>query len=406
MRIQSLLVAVALGAALAIPAPRAMAAGKGTSVDIQPDCGEHATYNEEYQVCFCDDGYKAGKDGKTCARDEKAPVKKEQPKAPPVTAPEPARESQDPPAAPAKTAPTKPIRASIPDATPISRITGKLDPETGGAIIFRGARVKVELLETLSSQDSAEGDQVLFRVIDPLVIEGNTVVAKDAVAYGKVVYARPAKGWGKSGQLDVNIENLVATDGTSVPLSAFISDQENWAPSAAGKTIVSALVAGPLGLAVGGGMKGKKVIIPKGSVCEVYVENDTKVKLVAAPAATIIKPASPSESTRTVIKEQPAAEPPAKKEEPVKEKPAKTEEPAKEKKAATDRPKTSVKVEKADEKGNKSDEKTTCFGICKDNQGDLFKNCMSNCDSCLKTCAGLVGEVYGLCLEKCSDPNY
>lgn len=372
-------------------------AAEATSVEIEVDCGAHATYNKEYQVCFCDDGYKAGADGQTCEKEKKAesapvadkpaPVKTEPAAAKADTASEPA--NQKVPNAPA-VEPAKP-------AAPV--IAGKILEDGDEAIIYRGTRVRVELLETLSSQESNEGDQVLFRVVDQIAIDKTVLVDRDAVAYGVVNYSRPAKGWGKSGQLDMDIKSMMAVDGTAVPLSAFISDQRNWDATAAGKTLASALVAGPLGLAIGGGMKGKKVLVPKGNIYEVYVDRDTKIKVGGSSSGAVIKPEIPkTEKKPEVIKPvvtEPAVAP---------EKAAEPEKPAKQPLITVDK-KPSGESKPAPATEPEEPGKKVCFDVCKNETGSAFKTCMSTCNGCLKTCDGLNGEIYDLCMKKCSQPD-
>lgn len=374
-------------------------AAEGTTVDIQVDCGAHASYSSEYQVCFCDDGYKAGADGQTCEKEKMT-----------ETAPAPATEKPAPAPAPEKPAPastSKPAGSVVPNAPAVEPsqpaaplVAGKILEDGDEAVLFRGARVRVELLETLSSQDASEGDQVLFRVVDQIAVDNVTLVSRDAVAYGIVNYARPAKGWGKSGQIDIDIKSMIAVDGTVIPLSAFITDQQNWDPTAAGKTLASALVAGPLGLAIGGGMKGKKVVVPKGNVYEVYVDRDSKINISGAPSGPTIKPETQPVRRSDAIK--PAVKKPEPAPEPVVEKPV-AEKPAVEK--PVDSGKVSVEVEKAGDETPATPGKETCFGVCKNETGSAFKTCMSNCNGCLKTCDGLSGDIYSLCMKKCSQPD-
>lgn len=379
--------AFAVFAAACVMGPsQRVSAAEGTTVDIQVDCGPHASYSSEYQVCFCDDGYKAGSDGQTCEKEKKAEPAATT-AAPAETPEKPAPAVDKPAAAPKPTGQVVPNAPAVEPSHPAAPVVaGKILEDEDEAVLFRGARVRVELLETLSSQESNEGDQVLFRVVDQIAVDNVTLVSRDAVAYGIVNYARPAKGWGKSGQIDIDIKSLIAIDGTVVPLSAFITDQQNWDPTAAGKTLASALVAGPLGLAIGGGMKGKKVVVPKGNIYEVYVDRDTKVNISAAPLAPTIKPAE------TPLKAPEAIKPAVKKPEPVVEKPVESE-------------KVTIEVEQVGEEDDSDPGKKTCFGVCKNETGSAFKTCMTNCNGCLKTCDGLTGDIYDLCMKKCSQPE-
>lgn len=137
----------------------------------------------------------------------------------------------------------------------------------------KGTAIKLELTEDLSSQENKVGDIVRYRVVNDVAIDGIVFVKRDSEAIGKVVEAKPAKGWGKGGKLDISIETVDARDGTKVSLVASMSEGKGWAGL---KTIGGVAL---LGLAFGGGMKGKKVNIPKGTQIEAFVEQDTPIKV-------------------------------------------------------------------------------------------------------------------------------
>lgn len=143
----------------------------------------------------------------------------------------------------------------------------------GQTLLQKGAVIKLQLNEALSSQQNRTGDIVHYTVVTDLKVGDVTVVAAGSEALGKVVEARPAKGWGKGGNLQISVETVNAVDGTKVPLIAEMGEGKSWA---AGKTILGVAV---FGLAFGGAMKGKKVNIPKGLEIEVFIGEDTLINL-------------------------------------------------------------------------------------------------------------------------------
>ncbi len=201
-------------------------------------------------------------------------------------------------------------------------------------LIEKGTVVRLELAEGLTSQESKTGDTVRFTVIEDVTIDGNTVIREGSEALGRVSEAKAAKGWGKSGKLDITIETVKAIDGSRIPLTATVGDSESWA---GGKTIVGVAL---LGLAFGGGMKGKKATIPKGTKIDVFVAYNTKVN--PAPATT--------DNSST----------------------------------------------------NDPQSKTYCLNACDELEKDEFKTCMDNCKACYcDTCSGLDEIDFDPCMQKC-----
>lgn len=135
----------------------------------------------------------------------------------------------------------------------------------------KGTVIKLELMEPLSSQENKTGDVVRYSVVGNVAIDGVVLIKSGAGATGKVVDAKPAKGWGKGGKLDISVEEVEAVDGSKVLLVASMGEGKSWAGL---KTIGGVAL---LGLAFGGAIKGKKVSIPKGTQVDVYVEKDAAI---------------------------------------------------------------------------------------------------------------------------------
>lgn len=147
----------------------------------------------------------------------------------------------------------------------------KVTAKAGETLIQKGSTISLELNESLSSQINRTGDIVHYRVASDVKVDDVVVISEGAEALGKVVEARPAKGWGKGGNLQISVETVTAVDGTKVPLVAEMGEGKSWA---AGKTILGVAV---FGLAFGGAMKGKKVNIDKGLKIEVFIGEDTLI---------------------------------------------------------------------------------------------------------------------------------
>lgn len=143
--------------------------------------------------------------------------------------------------------------------------------EEGVLILEKGTVIVLEFAQSLSSQMNRTGEEVHYRVVEDMKVDGVVVIAAGADAFGEVVHARPAKGWGKSGKLEVSVEKVTAVDGSTVKLAASFEDSKSWSGA---KTIVGVAAFGAL---FGGGMKGKKVNINEGHKLEVFIAEDTEI---------------------------------------------------------------------------------------------------------------------------------
>lgn len=134
--------------------------------------------------------------------------------------------------------------------------------------------IVLEVVDRIGSQISNTGDVFKLRVLEPVVIDGVEVVAKGAEALGEVTYAKAAKGWGKSGGLNIEIKYVKAVDGSNILVSFEMeqSKKDNYA-----KAAIGGYVTGFIG---GGAMKGSKIWIDPGKTFVVYVKRNTNLSFV------------------------------------------------------------------------------------------------------------------------------
>lgn len=134
--------------------------------------------------------------------------------------------------------------------------------------------IVLEVVDRIGSQVSKTGDVFKLRALEPVIIDGIEVVAKGAEAMGEVTYAQPAKGWGKSGALNIEVKYVKAVDGSNI-LVSFEMEQnkkDNYA-----KAAIGGYVTGFIG---GGAMKGSKIWIDPGKTFVVYVKKNTNLSFV------------------------------------------------------------------------------------------------------------------------------
>jgi hypothetical protein len=110
----------------------------------------------------------------------------------------------------------------VPNGPPISsRASIMLEepgPKTAKVQIPVGTRIEIEVASPVSSADAGEGDKVRFIVSRRVLVNGVVVIDRGALASAHVVKSKPAAAWGRGGLLGWVLEDVVAVDGTLVPI--------------------------------------------------------------------------------------------------------------------------------------------------------------------------------------------
>lgn len=97
---------------------------------------------------------------------------------------------------PATTEPAAPAAAPATPATP------------GRVRLAKGAELEIELVAPLSSATSKLGERFAIRLVQPIVVDGVTVVAAGALGEGEIIDARGAGHSGRQGKLVVSARFL------------------------------------------------------------------------------------------------------------------------------------------------------------------------------------------------------
>jgi hypothetical protein len=171
-----------------------------------------------------------------------------------------------------------------------------------------GTQIEVEAAYTVRSIDLKPGDLLSFRVLVPIVIDGLTVIERDALVTARVTLAKRGGHWGRAGKLAWTMEDVVAADNTRIRLApeTRIRNDTMWSLETKGKnsgktldqgrvtgtshgaevatkTIVTAAIIpflAPLAL-MQGFRRGENAVLPEGKRFVVLVRADSDVK--AAP---------------------------------------------------------------------------------------------------------------------------
>src|SRR5258708_6236434 len=166
-----------------------------------------------------------------------------------------------------------------------------LQPQARELKLPAGTPLDIEATYTVSSIDFQPGDYLSFRVLVPVMIDGVTLIDKGSLVTGRVVEAKRGGHWGKAGRLSWTIQDVVAVDGTRVPLQAQkdlragrngIKGTSHGGEVATKTVLMGVLLApvfpiAPLAL-MSGFKRGEDAVLPQGKRFIVYVQSETVVK--------------------------------------------------------------------------------------------------------------------------------
>ena len=145
-----------------------------------------------------------------------------------------------------------------------------------------GTPLEVEATYTVSSAEVEEGSAVSFTVVHPVVINGATIIARGARATARVTKAKKGGSWGRAGTLAWMMQDVIAVDGTKVPLEFSKSTRGD---SKGGTVATGIIVTGVLfwpAAPFWGFKKGKDAKVPAGRRFDVTVHGNTIVQLKAS----------------------------------------------------------------------------------------------------------------------------
>ncbi len=162
---------------------------------------------------------------------------------------------------------------------PSSDETTRVEPTQVKVTIPDGTPVEVEVLENVSSEAVEEGDIIGFAVVQPVQVNGVTVIERGAPARGRVTKVKKARHWGRAGKLIWTVQDAHTVDGQKIPLRL---SKEVEGGGSSGKVAAAVVVtaifffpAAPLW----GLKKGKKAVIPAGTRVTAFTHGESTVEV-------------------------------------------------------------------------------------------------------------------------------
>lgn len=154
-------------------------------------------------------------------------------------------------------------------------------PRTAKVEIPAGTAVEVETTSQVSSANIEKGGRINLRVSRRVLVNGVMVINRGALARGRVIKRNRAKAWGRGGTLDWTLEDVVAVDGTVVPikLTNHVRGTDRSAAVVAAAIVTGAIVfpySPPVGL-IWGLKKGGEAVLDISNKSTAIVGSDTDV---------------------------------------------------------------------------------------------------------------------------------
>lgn len=134
--------------------------------------------------------------------------------------------------------------------------------------------VKVALTKTVDSVTAQVGDEIVYRVVEDVMIDGRVVVPAGTTSVAKVTEVTAASRLGKDGRILVDFGSVLALDGTPIRLKvdARSTEKNRSLELAAGASMAGIILLGPIGAVSGYFVKGKDVQIEANT--QFYVETE------------------------------------------------------------------------------------------------------------------------------------
>lgn len=181
--------------------------------------------------------------------------------------------------------PVQPSPAQSPVSPPVTAETTEpvaAKPSPSTIRIPDGTPIEVEAPYTFRSMDFKPNDKISFRVVNPIKIDGVTLVEQGANATGRVERSKRGGHWGKAGLLVWTMQSVTAVDGMQIPVrptSVRLRGDSKGAKVATQMIIMGALMPliAPVAL-LAGFKRGKDAFIPEGKRYSLFVDGDASVR--------------------------------------------------------------------------------------------------------------------------------
>ena len=145
----------------------------------------------------------------------------------------------------------------------------------------KGLPIMVETLYPVSSANFKVNNTVAFSVVSPIVINGVLTVPRGTIARARIIRAQKAKSWGRGGALTLQMEYILAMDGSRIPvqLTTAATGGNRSGMMAVGAAATSALIfpyTAPAAI-VWGFKKGDDAVVRGSKQFAAIIKDDTEI---------------------------------------------------------------------------------------------------------------------------------
>ena len=174
-------------------------------------------------------------------------------------------------------------------ADPATQATPPAKPLVKEALAFGledATPVRMRINRTISSADAQLNETIDFEILDDIKVKDLVVIPRGGMAWGTVTEAQPKRRMGRTGKLNINIDNVKLASDEKVALRAVKNTQGGGHQGAiTGAMVATSIVffpAAPLFLLV----HGKDITIPKGTEITAYINGDIPLDPAKFASAT------------------------------------------------------------------------------------------------------------------------
>ena len=159
---------------------------------------------------------------------------------------------------------------------------------SGSVTIPAGTRISVRTIDGIDSTKNRVGDRFEASLEEPLIVDGNIVVAKGAEVYGRLAESRESGTFTGRSQLQLELTGIVV-DGRTMPLvtGEYELTGKSRGASTAKRTVGGAAFGSLIGALAGGG-EGAAIGAGVGAGVGAGSETITKGDQVKVPSETLI----------------------------------------------------------------------------------------------------------------------
>lgn len=186
-------------------------------------------------------------------------------------------------------------QSALPDAPPMG---APVETRPTTVTIPAGTRIFVRTIDSIDSKSSQVGDRFMASLEEPLVVEGNVVVAQDTLVYGRLTEAKTSGTF--AGRSKLRLELIgIAVNGKMTPVvtGEYEATGKSRGASTAKRTIGGAALGAVIGAAADGGqgaaigasvgagagatseiiIGGEQVRVPSESLLDFTLEQDVSI---------------------------------------------------------------------------------------------------------------------------------